>query len=76
MLKLPKPLLLSIAFLYSAFAIAQDVVADKSDTEGFMRSNGKIYVVAAIALTVLIGLILYVVRLDRKITALEKDKPS
>jgi hypothetical protein len=38
-----------------------------------MRSNGRIYVVVAVMLTILIGLVLYVVRLDRKISKLEKD---
>ena len=39
-----------------------------------MRSNGKIYVVIAVILTILLGLILYLVRLDRKISKLEKNK--
>ena len=39
-----------------------------------MRSNGKIYVVIAVILTILAGLILYVVRLDRKISKLEKGE--
>jgi hypothetical protein len=38
-----------------------------------MRSNGRIYVVVAVILTILIGLILYMVRLDRKINRLEKQ---
>ena len=38
-----------------------------------MRSSGKIYVVVAVLLTVLAGLILYVVKLDKKITRLEKQ---
>ena len=38
-----------------------------------MRSNGKIYVLTACILVILIGLILYLVRLDRKITRLEKE---
>jgi len=37
-----------------------------------MRSNGKIYVVLAVALIILTGLIIYVARLDRKISKLEK----
>jgi hypothetical protein len=37
-----------------------------------MRSNGRIYVVVAVVLTILIGLILYIVRIDRKISKLEK----
>jgi hypothetical protein len=39
----------------------------------FMYSSGRIYVVIAVMLTILAGLILYVVRLDRKISKLEKD---
>ena len=38
-----------------------------------MRSNGKIYVVIAVIATILLGLILYVARLDRKISRLEKE---
>lgn len=48
---------------------AQDV--QMADT---MKSNGKIYVVIAVMLTILFGLILYVYRLDRKISKLEKNK--
>lgn len=38
-----------------------------------MRSNGKIYVVVAVMLTILIGLILYLISIDRKISKLEKE---
>jgi hypothetical protein len=38
-----------------------------------MRGNGKIYVVVAVALTILAGIVLYLVRLDRKISRLEKN---
>jgi hypothetical protein len=38
-----------------------------------LRANGKIYVVVLVVVTILAGLILYVVRLDRKINKLEKD---
>ena len=37
------------------------------------RADGKIYVVIFVLGAILLGLILYVVRLDRKITKLEKD---
>ncbi|HRF23375.1 MAG TPA: CcmD family protein, partial [Chitinophagaceae bacterium] len=37
------------------------------------RSNGRIYVVVAVVLLILAGLILYLVRLDKKISKLEKD---
>jgi len=39
-----------------------------------MKSNGKIYVVIAVMLTILAGLVLYLIRLDRKISKLEKNK--
>jgi hypothetical protein len=38
-----------------------------------MRQNGKIYVVIAVILTILAGLILYLVRIDRRLTQLEKE---
>lgn len=39
-----------------------------------MRSNGKIYVVVAVCLTILLGLFLYVYLIDRKISRLENNK--
>ena len=38
-----------------------------------MRQSGKIYVVIAVILTILAGLIFYIIRLDRKISRLEKE---
>ena len=46
---------------------------DKPEMADAMRSNGKIYVVVAVCLTILIGLFLYVFALDRKIKKMEKD---
>jgi ABC-type amino acid transport system permease subunit len=55
--------------LFTFLANAQDVkMADA------MKENGKIYVVIAVILTILAGLVLYLVRLDRKISKLEKNK--
>ncbi len=56
--------------LISFFAFAQNKI-NMADT---MRSNGKIYVVIAIILTILAGLIFYLIRLDRKITKIEKNQ--
>ncbi len=39
--------------------------------ENAMRSNGKIYVVMAICITILVGLFLYMVSIDRKIAKIE-----
>ena len=46
---------------------------DKADMADTMRSNGRIYVVVAVVVVILVGLILYLVRLDRKITKMEKE---
>jgi hypothetical protein len=56
----------------AAFAQGTGAAAPPVEMAEGMRSNGKIYVVVAVLLTVLIGLLLYVFRLDRKIGQLEK----
>lgn len=50
--------------------------AQNAEMADIMRSNGKIYVVVGIILIVLIGLILYLFSLDRKITKLENKLDS
>jgi len=40
-----------------------------------LRADGKIYVVILVVVTILLGLVLYVIRLDRKISKLEKNQP-
>ena len=37
-----------------------------------MRSDGRIYVVIGVMLTILLGITLYLFRLDKKISSLEK----
>lgn len=56
-----------IPFLLSAQPV------EMADT---MRSEGKIYVVVAILLVIFVGLIGYLVFLDRKITRIEKKLPE
>jgi uncharacterized membrane protein YfbV (UPF0208 family) len=62
--------LLFVAMMPFVSIFTQEKQAQMADT---MRSNGRIYVVVAVVLTILTGLILYIFRLDRKITKLEKD---
>lgn len=58
-----------VAFMSGTICFAQDKV-EMADT---MRSNGKIYVVVAVCLMILVGLFLYVMSLDRKLRKLEKE---
>ena len=66
-----KNLFLSIMLLSGLLATAQE--AGSAEMADAMRANGKIYVVVAVILTIFAGIILYLVRLDRKITKLEKQ---
>lgn len=68
-----KKLLITLFILLPAlWANAQNNEASEQATG--MRAYGKIYVVLAIAVTILVGLIAYLITLDRKITKLEKSK--
>jgi len=63
-----------LALLATLFAFStQAQEATNETTASVMRSNGKIYVVVAVVLTILFGLIAYVIRIDRKISKLEKE---
>ena len=65
-----KKLISLFTLLFFAFFVnAQDF--EMADA---MKENGKIYVVIAVMLTILAGLVLYLIRLDRKISKLEKNK--
>ncbi len=66
-----KTSLLVAAMIISCISFAQDKKVEMADT---MRSNGRIYVVVAVMVTILLGLILYIIRLDRKISKLEKGQ--
>ncbi len=56
--------------LFTGLVQAQGKLSPFGET---MRSNGRIYVVIAVILTILIGLFLYLIRLDRKIGKAEKE---
>jgi hypothetical protein len=64
-----------IAFVLSMaiFGAKAQEVSNNESMASVMRSNGKIYVVVAVVLTILFGLIAYLIRLDRKISKLEKE---
>jgi len=64
------------AFLLVLFALGYFVAAQAQDgaanaNTDVMRSNGKIYVVMAVVVTIVTGLFLYVYSIDKKISKLE-----
>jgi hypothetical protein len=53
---------------------AQDSLqTEKPQMADGMRASGKIYVVVAVLLLILTGIFIYLIRLDRKISRLEKN---
>ncbi len=48
--------------------------AGEDTVESTMRSNDKIYVVLAICITILLGLFLYLISIDRKISRIEEKQ--
>ena len=62
-------IILITCLFFSISAFAQQEV-EMADT---LRSNGKIYTVVAVCLTILFGLFFYVFLLDKKINRIEKE---
>ena len=62
-----------IVLFVQLMAKAQDSTNHVAQTPTGLAAGNKIYVVMAVAITILIGLFLYVIRLDRKISKLEKQ---
>ena len=63
-----------MAMVATFTAGAQDNVNDQPQMADAMRSDGKIYVVVAVLVVVLLGMFIYLFRIDRKVTRLEKNK--
>lgn len=72
MIKLRPLLALIGSLLLTILCYAQE--GEKVEMADMMRSNGRIYVVVAVVVLILVGLFLYLVRLDKKITRMEKEK--
>lgn len=72
MIRMKKILITLFILLPALWATAQDNGPAAQEPTG-MRADGKIYVVLAVAVTILLGLIIYMISLDRKITKLEKE---
>ncbi|MES2646645.1 MAG: CcmD family protein [Bacteroidota bacterium] len=58
------------------FSLFAQATEEKVQMAEGLRSNGKIYVVVAVLLTVLAGLIFYVIRLDKRISRMEQQSKA
>lgn len=57
-------------FLFLGTAWAQEESVEMAD---IMRSNGKIYVVVAVLAVILLGVFIYLFKIDKKVSNLEKE---
>jgi hypothetical protein len=62
---------IAVAFVMACVTIAAKAQPTNENAD-FMRSNGKVYVVMAVVVTILLGLFAYLINLDRKISKLER----
>jgi Na+-driven multidrug efflux pump len=62
-----------IQTLLLAVMLSVPFMSSAQSVDSVLRSEGRIYVVVAVLLIILLGLFLYLFRLERKIRKLEKD---
>jgi len=72
MLKMSKYWLGFCAMLFSGMLAAQSKMPEVEMAD-VMRANGKIYVVVAVVCVLFIGIALYLISIDRKLSKLEKE---
>lgn len=73
-MQLLKRLGITVMFFFLGLAgFAQDSTNVSSDMNSIMRSHDKIYVVMAVCLLILIALFFYLIRIDLKISKMEKE---
>ena len=59
--------------MLTAFLMFSVELMGQNDAPDFMRSIGKIYVVVAVIIAIFIGIVLFLIYLDRKLTKLENQ---
>ena len=62
-------------FLFSFFSlfVSAQSATNEVDMADAMHANGKIYVVVAVLSVVFIGLLIFLISIDRKVSRLEKE---
>lgn len=68
-----KWLIMLFSNLIALSVMAQQGGGDAVEMADALRNSGKIYVVVLVVTVILTGLILYLIRLDKKVSKLEKE---
>jgi len=66
-----KLLALTLSVICSLACTAQE--STSVEMADAMRANGKIYVVVAVLTIIFIGIVIYLVKIDKKLTKLERE---
>lgn len=70
-----KKIIAIFSFLLTGiYSFAQETTPQKSGIDQVLESSGKVYVVVAVVVVILIALFIYLFRLDKKISKLEKEQ--
>ncbi len=70
--KRPRMILRTLLLLLALVIVHQPVFAHAEQVD-FMRSMGKLYVVVAVILAIFLGIVIFLVYLDRKLTNIENQ---
>ncbi|MBO9683247.1 MAG: CcmD family protein [Flavisolibacter sp.] len=62
----------TILLMFISFTAMAQGSNRQTEMADLMRSNGKIYVVTAVIITIFAGIIIYLIRIERKMNRLEK----
>jgi CcmD family protein len=73
-MKLFKKCIFLSLFVFLVMRSYAQATNGETQPENFMTSNGKIFVVMAVVVIILIGLFIYLFTLDKKISKLEQNK--
>ncbi|MBJ6110961.1 CcmD family protein [Hymenobacter sp. BT523] len=65
--------LLLLTLLFNAANAFAQATAAEPEMADSLRANGKIYVVVAVVVVIVAGLLLYLISLDRKVSRLEEQ---
>ncbi|WP_143307630.1 CcmD family protein [Chitinophaga vietnamensis] len=65
-----------LLLLVSVLANAQQQDTETGPVNEFFRSNGKIYVIVGVLVIIFLGIVLFLINLDRKIGKLEEREKN
>jgi CcmD family protein len=68
--KQTKAVFITLLSLLSSVSVRAQQNVEMADT---LRSEGKIYIVVAVIAIIFVGIVIYMISLDRKLTKLEKE---